>query len=212
MTEQIPLLDVDPYARHEDDFYATPAWMTRALLRRLPSNWSCQHGRVIEPCAGDGAIVRELQRARADLDVLTNDIVARRPMLPEFLLDARKLETWQAFGRTGRLDLVITNPPFDVAFDIAVQAYEAVTLGMVLLLRLSWLEPTDDRGPWLKLHPPTRQITLPRYDWRGDGRTDSVTSAWFLWAKQAWLCTPGFDTVTKAERDALIGVDAKERL
>jgi hypothetical protein len=48
--------------RHKDDYYATPGWAVRAvlphLLPRLPERCS-----VLEPSAGEGAIVVELLRA-----------------------------------------------------------------------------------------------------------------------------------------------------
>lgn len=197
--KQRPLLDVDPTARRDDDFYATPAWMTRALLRRRAiQDWG---GRHVEPCVGDGAILGQLGNR---LDVLTNDIVPRGDVVPEFLLDARRPDTWAMFARTGRLDVVVTNPPFDVAFDIVQHALTFAGIGVALLLRLSWLEPTGDRGPWLAEHPPTRLIVMPRHDFRGNGKTDSVTSAWMLWAVKPWFCDPGIEVVTKDERDELI--------
>lgn len=203
--KQAPLLDVDPTARHDEDFYATPAWMTQALLRRVPlALWEVG---LVEPCVGNGAILRELP---ALADVLTNDLVARPPVVPAFLLDARAPSTWDAFAVAGRLDVVVTNPPFDVAFDIVQPAWDAVRVGVALLLRLSWLEPTEDRGPWLAAHPPTRVIVLPRHDFRGNGKTDSVTSAWMVWAKQPWLCAPGLEVVTKAERDELIAICGRD--
>lgn len=209
MSDQIPLLDVDPSARRDEDFYATPAFQTRALLARCPlgglSGWG---GRIVEPCCGDGAIVRELS---GDFDLLTNDVVAREPFVPDFLLDATQAKTWDAFRRVDKLDAVITNPPFDQAFDIVRHALDAVEIGLAILLRLSWLEPTDERGEWLSEHPPTRQIVLPRHDYRGNGKTDSVTSAWLLWAKRDWFCDPGIEIVTKAECDALAGGTRKRK-
>lgn len=194
------MLDVNPAARRDEDFYATPGWMTRALLRRIfiPATAS-----IIEPCAGDGAIVRELN----DWRVLTNDIIARPPLNPLCMHDARSKKAWQVFDSFGPLGVCLTNPPFNDAFVIAEQAYEFCQIGVVLLLRLSWLEPTDDRGQWLKAHPPTRLIVMPRHDFRGNGKTDSVTSAWFVWDKAGWLCKqPGIDIVTKSERDVLMRV------
>lgn len=195
--QQQPLLDVDPHVRREDDFYPTPAWMTRALLKRLPN---LRNMRVLEPCAGDGAIVHELTSP----NVVMNDIVARPPLLPDFLLDATARGSWLAFRRFSPFDLVITNPPFDQAFDIAAHALEFADRGVVLLLRLSWLEPTAERGPWLAVNPPERVIVMPRHDFRGNGQTDSVTSAWMVWSKGQPLGPKGIDVVTKAERDALM--------
>lgn len=204
MSKQPSMLDVNPTARHDEDFYATAPWMTRALLRRLSSGWWVG-GSVMEPCVGDGAILRAIPE-NADINWVTNDIVARDPMVPEFLLDARNRESWQRFQDFDHLASCITNPPFDVAFDIAEQAYGHVDLGLALLLRLSWLEPTDDRGPWLAAHPPTSLVVMPRHDFRGNGKTDSVTSAWFIWDKNGcgFARRPGIQIVTKRERDELM--------
>jgi len=196
--KQPPLLDVDPTARRDEDFYATPRWQTHALLRRICRLGSWHGLRFFEPCAGDGAIVRELPR---HWHVTTNDIVAREPLLPDFLLDARRAESWDRFGS---FDVIGTNLPFDVAFDIAPYAYSHADGLLALLLRLSWLEPTEDRGPWLRDHRPTSLIVLPRTDYRGNGKTDSVTSAWFLWDRGLGLGLPATDFVTKDERDELI--------
>lgn len=60
----------------------------------------------------------------------------------------------------------------------------AAIVGVAMLLRLSYLEPTKDRGHWLNDHPPTQMIVLPRISFTGDGKTDSVTCAWMIWHKQ----------------------------
>jgi len=201
---QQPLFEVDPHVRREDDFYRTPVWQTQALLARVPILVQPSHlrARVVEPCVGDGAIVGQFP---AGVDVLTNDIVARGDIVPEFLLDARNRGSWDAFCRTGRLDVVVTNPPFNDAFEIVQHAVERAYWGVAMLLRLSWLEPTEDRGPWLAVHPPTHLIVMPRYDYRQNGATDSVTSAWMLWdSGRMEFGAPGIDIVTKAERDRLV--------
>jgi len=198
--KQAPLLEVDPLARRPGDFYRTPAWQTRALLRR------CDHinpriATVLEPCAGDGAIVREIREHER---VLTNEPFPRPGLIPRFSLDARLADTWTALRDVwGSIGVVVTNPPFDVALPIVQHAYDHAWLGVAMLLRLSWLEPTEERGPWLAAHPPTRLIVLPRYAYRGTGQTDSVTSAWVLWAKASIFCSPGVDVVTKDEQRAL---------
>jgi hypothetical protein len=56
-------------------------------------------------------------------------------------------------------------------------------IGVVLLLRLSFLEPTDQRGDWLAENPPDMQIVLPRWSYKENGKTDSVTTAWMVWLR-----------------------------
>jgi len=197
---QPALLDVDPHVRRDEDFYPTPAFMTRALLKRLPS---LQGLTVLEPCAGNGAIVDVLP---ADARIVTNDIAVRDPFVPDFLVDATQRRSWLDFHRAWPVDVTATNPPFDVAFPILQHAFEFSRRGVVLLLRLTFLEPTEDRGPWLAEHPPDRLIVLPRYDFRGNGKTDSVSTAWMIWNTDAQqpLAQRGVDVVTKAERDELM--------
>jgi hypothetical protein len=36
---------------------------------------------------------------------------------------------------------------------------------------------------WLAEHPPTKLIVLPRISFTGDGKTDSVTCAWYVWER-----------------------------
>ncbi len=195
--KQASLIDIDPHVRRVEDFYPTPPWMTRALMNRLPNLKSMM---VFEPCCGDGAIVRELTTA----NVIMNDIVERGGLIPDFLLDATKRDSWNAFKRFNPFDLVITNPPFEYAMAIAQHGLEFAERGLILLLRLSWLEPTEERGPWLAEHPPERLIVMPRHDFRGNGSTDSVTSAWMIWSKGQPLGAQRIEVVTKAERDELM--------
>lgn len=191
----------DPRGRRDDDFYRTPVFQTQILLRRLPI-LSTVRLSVFEPCAGDGAIALNLPR---QLDVVTNDIVQRDPLIPDFLLDARKVESWAKFERLGKFDVVPSNPPFNEAFDIIGHSIKRARIGVAMLLRLSWVEPTEERNEWLAAHPPTRMIVMPRYDYRQNGKTDSVTSAWFMWDLcGGTFCQPGIEIVSLAERDELI--------
>ena len=56
------------YDRRVHDFYATPDWVTEALLRHVQFR-----GRVWEPCCGTGAITSVLKRH--GYDVTSTDIL-----------------------------------------------------------------------------------------------------------------------------------------
>lgn len=193
--KQEPLLDVDPAVRRAFDYYPTPAWMTRALIRRVhPFD-------VIEPCAGDGAIVKVLERNGVDV-VATNDLDPSREC--ETHLDAADPASWD--------ELCIANPywgvtnlPFDLADRIVPLAVKNLQ-HFATILRLSWLEPTAARQRFLAAHPPCTLIVMPRWDFKGRGATDSVTSAWFIWEKGRSSATRGIEIVTKDERDELIAL------
>ena len=165
------------HRRRAHDFYPTPAWATRILLREWPAITG--HG-VLEPCHGQGAITDEL-RAIGRCRVETNDLLA----IPgaDFQLDATAPASWRRFSLS---DWVITNPPFSHAFPILQHAYAYTRggRGVAFLLRLSFLEPTRDRRAFLVAHPPEGVLVLPRISFTGDGKTDNVTAAWFIWDRQ----------------------------
>lgn len=192
---QQPLLDVDPTVRRAFDYYPTPVWMTKALLRRVhPFD-------VIEPCAGDGAITRVLEASGAR--VVTNDIDLR--WSTDWHMDATREDFWQTVeGCFWRPMWGVTNLPFDLA-DVIVPLAVKHLPHFATILRLSWLEPTAARQRFLAEHPPRTLIVMPRWDFKGRGQTDSVTSAWFIWEKGRSSATRGIEIVTKDERDELKG-------
>lgn len=155
------------------DFYETPAWMTRSLLRIYGG--VLKDRVVAEPCSGRNAIV-DVLRPHCRL-VLTNDIDRRHPA--QRFLDATTPECWDALGQ---VDYVVTNPTFSSAFGILTLAHQRARYGVVMLLRKTFLEPTLERGPWLEAHPPTGIIGQPRHQFRGNG-SDSVSCDWMVWDK-----------------------------
>jgi hypothetical protein len=114
---------------------------------------------------------------------VTNDIDPARGS--HLLRDACAADSWGVFPRTA---WVISNPPFKHAAEIVRHAHEFTRRqshgGVAMLLRLSFLEPCDNRGKWLSLNPPSDVIVLPRISFTGDGRTDNVTCAWLVWRQK----------------------------
>lgn len=162
--------------RRKMDWYPTPDWATEELLRRVPIM-----GDILEPCIGDGAMARVLDRRGV---VYGNDI--DRSRTASFYGDATDRDLWQMIkDAMGRIDWVVTNPPFNVAAKIIPLAYEYAFEGIAMMLRLSYLEPTEERGAWLNAYPPTSMIVLPRISFTGNGKTDNVTCAWMIWDKSA---------------------------
>lgn len=161
--------------RRENDAYYTPAWQVRALLAHQPIA-----GTVIEPCVGDGAIANILKDHAL---VFTNDI--DRNCEATWHMDASQPEFW---AQLPPFDWAVTNPPYEMPMcrDIVALAFKHARVGIAMLLRLSFEEPTakvHPRGPWLEAHPLARKFTLPRYSYTQNGKSDSTTTAWMLWAK-----------------------------
>lgn len=154
------------------DFYPTAGWATQDLLARVHIG-----GYVIEPCAGRLDIANELRGNSRITALMTNDLDPHRPTTMHG--DATDLAFWSGFG--DRLDWVVSNPPFNVAHKILPLAHKAARRGVAMLLRISYLEPCEGRAGWLAANPPDRLIVLPRISFTGDGKTDNVTCAWFVW-------------------------------
>jgi hypothetical protein len=196
----------DPTTRREHDFYSTPEYMTRALLSRIPI-----HGHVLECCAGLSAITNVLSENLIRPTWLPTDphiIVTENEPYQDSLtatwrLDATQPASWSTWGY---YDWIVSNPPFVHANTIVPLAVAHARIGVAMVLRLSWFEPTEERAAFLKAHPPA-VIVLPRHDFRGNGQTDSVTSAWFVWLADAGRRLYGSfdnDVVTRSERDELL--------
>ena len=181
---------VDTGARAEWDFYPTPPFMTRSLLHFHPA---IEGATVLEPCSGDGAIVRVLEERGCR--VFTNDIDIRHPSMTHY--DAAQPWYWREHAP--KADWIVSNLPFNVGIDILRCAYEHAEIGLALLFRKTFLEPTDDRGPWLSTHPPTRCIGQPRYSFRGTG-SDSVSCDWYIWERRPDRTLPPFVIDYAAER------------
>lgn len=158
------------------DAYYTQQKAVYALLPYL----ECVPDDIIyEPCCGELAIAKILYRSGLK-NVITNDI--NKKLKAHKHLDAK---LFIQLGGTGlpSPDWVITNPPFNKAFEILSSSYWKVSRGVALLLRRSFLEPTFERQDFLVAHPPTKQLTLPRMSFTDDGKMDSVTCDWYIWQK-----------------------------
>lgn len=160
-------------ARHKHDFYETPPQLVESLISKVHID-----GSVYEPCAGDLAIARYFK------DCTTNDIDPKKKT--HYHMDATLLKSWQNTPH----DWVITNPPFSKAAKILPHAFEWADKGVAFLLRLTYLEPTKDRGDWLDKHRHNLSNIIvfnprPRFRRNNKGHlaTDSVTVAWFVWEK-----------------------------
>lgn len=183
------VIEVDPddeeYAvvvgRLANDAYYTPEPFIKELLARVPDIG----GIILEPCAGDGAISHLLELHTPPMpeapEVWTNDIDDKLTGL-DFTMDATKPELFELVNP----DWVVTNPPYnkDLMPDIVKNALQSAYQGVAMLLRLSFLEPTIERDSWLVENPPDLLIVTPRFSFKRNGKTDSMTTAWFVWYNQ----------------------------
>jgi hypothetical protein len=170
--------------RHADDFYATPAWVTRAIMPYLPDR-----GDVLDPCSGEGAILD----AFATTPIEAHCGAAMRVCVG-IELDQGRGETCRARGHLVTIEdalltpwpdvpLIITNPPFAIAEELVRRAitFATETQGVVaMLLRLAFLESAK-RIPLHRDYPADVYPLAHRPSFTTNGKTDSCAYAWFVW-------------------------------
>lgn len=171
--------------RDELDYYPTPFWATEVMLEFLYSRLPIppSESEIFEPCCGYGHIAHVL--GTVGWDVTTNDINPR--------IDADMNRDFIRLPEEeGKTDWIITNPPYETpeyhAADFVRKALKLANKGVVMLLRLSFLEPCQNRFGLLRDFPPSLELVIPRPRYV-DGSTDSVTSVWLYWIKEdgRWL-------------------------
>jgi hypothetical protein len=169
--------------RVESDYYPTPTGLSRSLLQNVPQLPDL----CFEPCAGQGAITEVLRESGRDVE--ESDILWE--VGPWKHNDATDRNAWVEWA--GHMDSItpnwatITNPPFSLAAEILPLAYEYSPWGVAFLLRLTYLEPTENRSNWLIEQADNLRYVIPvnprpcfRRDKKGG---DSCTVAWMVWQK-----------------------------
>jgi hypothetical protein len=159
--------------RAPHDFYPTPPWCVRAILNFLPVV-----GPVLDPAAGDGAILRVVRDAWGvqtigyDIDearIIGGSACVRR--------DALAPEPW------AEAPLVIMNPPFSHAQAFVERAIREVAARrgtIAALLRLAFLA-SKRRYVLHEEHPSDVFVMPDRPSFTKDGQTDRYDYAWFVW-------------------------------
>jgi hypothetical protein len=140
--------------------------------------------RWVEPCVGGGDLVVGVERYFPwQMVPLTGDV--REVTMARWVGDWRlPLPLPQAQGVQDAA-LVATNPPFSLAIEVVEAAWRHAPHALVCILqRATWYEPTEERGPWLRVHNPD-QITIGRCEFfRPDGSSagkgDTCSYTWYV--------------------------------
>lgn len=188
----------------EHENYPTPAWAVHRLLDdptvRLP------FGRWLEPCAGDGAIIRavdsyfttrdgscpirwsacDIRDTRAELQAGWPETNPIKEIVIGNFLDSEVRGMLDphagafAAGTSPRtFDVAATNCPYSQAEEFLDRMRELAPI-VVLLLRLNYLE-SDERAERHRRELPSLIRVLPdRPQFAGKG-TDSCAYGWMIW-------------------------------
>lgn len=164
------------HVRHADDWYSTPAWATRAILGALdlPTSF-CDTDTILDPCCGDGAILRVVAEVMPKVRRLGIEIdEGRATAAGAVCADALGPTSW---GPTSAV--VLTNPPFNLAMPFVHRSLAETSGPVVMLLRLAWLA-SQKRAPFMRANTPSVYVLPKRPSFTGKG-TDSADYAWFVW-------------------------------
>ena len=113
--------------RVENDFYATPLDAIEDLIK-----YEKFDGKIWECSCGDGAISDPL--IKAGYDVYSSDLIDRGyGEVKDFLITNEKV------------DNIITNPPFNLATEFTLKAFELAKHKVVMLSKISYLEGVKRR-------------------------------------------------------------------
>lgn len=180
------------------DFYPTPEWGTKALL-----SVEREFCNVLEPCCGDGAMARVLAESAA-VKVTASDLYDRGYGQQK---DFFHYKEWSGD--------IITNPPFNIAEDIALHALKIMRprARLCLLLRTAFLESKKRYENIYRANPPARvwvfseRLSMYPAGQQGVNGGGTTSYAWFVWDAHIWSkpvigwIPPGLKPRTTAERE-----------
>jgi hypothetical protein len=161
------------------DLYETPPCATRALIR---TGMLDKYRVLLEPCAGRGAISRELKAG--GWRVISRDLVAYDGADEDIQPEDDFFSTWQV----PHLQAIVTNPPFKRVNEFIRHGLR-LGLPVIVLLRLMYLEGARRSDLLQHLYHVYIGIErLPKFQresWKGNRlKTETAPFAWFVFQPQ----------------------------
>lgn len=171
------------------DYYPTPAWCVERFLEKAGGR--LKKGTWVEPCAGDGAIIRAASPFAVDVQWHAVEFQAqfekRLKNTPGVThVDISDFLVWQYKPQKAnpgvKADVILTNPPYKMAQDMIKHAMTQADQ-VCMLLRLNFLA-SEVRCEWMQKHTPDVYVIPNRPSFRGKG-SDACEYGWFVWDNQA---------------------------
>jgi hypothetical protein len=166
--------------RVENDFYATHPDSTKAILAVEELS-----GSVLEPACGEGHISKEIIEKYPSIELYSCDLVDRGYGLP------RNSDFIKAEMTQGAVDIVITNPPFNLFQEFVEKALEVSRKKVIMFGKLQALEG-QKRATFLQKTPLKYVYVFKKRQqpMRNGKSNDEITGkkmsstmafAWFVW-------------------------------
>lgn len=161
--------------RSLNDFYGTPPYCVGLIWPHVRTS-----GPILDPCAGDGSMVRFL-RAQSPTSVINAiEIDAERaPRVDGANSVIRENFLLMPTEMIPQAELVITNPPYSKAIEFVERSLSVATRTVAMLLRLNFLGSMK-RYEFFRSAMPDVYVISKRPSFT-DGGTDSCEYAWFVW-------------------------------
>ncbi len=186
--------------RRQHDYYPTPEWVIAPIVDHLIGVASDKLARedidrgaerfselpmaVIDPFAGDGSILHCVagwlgQPIGYDIDKKRVRQCQRKK------IPCKRRDSFKSLGYLEEAQFLVTNPPYkDITGWIygllEARARMDVKPIVALLLPIPFFESKARQRLHLE-HPSHAMILSERISFTGNGKTDSVGSAWFVW-------------------------------
>lgn len=156
------------FERNPRDFYPTPYECVVPLLRHLPRIRGTQKVTFIEPCAGDGRLIRHLQKHGFSCAAAW-DIEPKA----EFIEQKDVLFFDCPFPSA---DFIITNPPWERSILHDMIELFRRNRPTWLLIDAGWMF-TGQARPFLKFC--NRIVPIGRVSWMGNGTDGKEDACWY---------------------------------
>lgn len=186
--------------RSESDNYPTPPWCVHRLLDRVsfPTN-----GHWFEPCAGEGSLIAAADGWYSAHGLTMINEWRANELRPEALPLLEKHVPRSVITIGDALDLmlkwpqdvglVITNPPYRIAWELLHRALRTYPDAYIaLLLRYNFIS-SQNRHPFMSQYMPDTYVLPNRPGFKEWGKTDSPEYAWFIWEPAPRARTRGFN-------------------
>lgn len=172
------------YDRHKSDYYITPQDQIELFLNKFkPEEEFINCPLFLDPCAGgdvnhkmsypESLINYGYQERYIDTIDIRDDSLAK--VKGDYLdIDCKN-----------KYDVIITNPPFNIAINIIKKALGDIKDNgyVIMLLRLNFLGSKQRFGFWQNNKPKYIFVHHKRMSFTDKGGTDSVEYAHFVWQK-----------------------------